>query len=228
MPTKSTGFVPSIHGLPFPNSYPVGTPVVKIPTPFGELTIGDASHGLCGGMIFAALDCFLWQLPHPTEPTQTAVRYFAKRLIDSWNLPFGVMKYYDGQRRPTATRFFAGVPVIDGLTKVTVLTEWPRIRQCLDTGMPAALGLVNVESYDFRKLALNHQVLAYGYDLAEDESQVTLQIYDPNYPNDDTATLTLTLNHPDGDCPIHHSCEGPHVRGVFLTEYTRPSEPPLW
>ena len=53
-----TAFSPSASGFRFPNSFPhvpvrhIGIPgVVSIP-------IGDASNGLCGGMVFAARDYF--------------------------------------------------------------------------------------------------------------------------------------------------------------------------
>ncbi len=42
-------FLPSAQGLHYANSW-ASAPVVEIPTPFGNVNIGDAKHGLCGGM----------------------------------------------------------------------------------------------------------------------------------------------------------------------------------
>ena len=88
------------------------------------------------------------------------------------------------------------------------------------------LGLVNACSLSPWQLCRNHQVLAYGYTL--DGGGVTLHIYDPNYPNDDRAELRVDLSDPDGDGAVTHSCEGATVRGVFLTEYRRPTEAPAF
>ena len=228
MPSATTGFVPSQHGFPFPNSYPPGTPVIEVPTPLGILPIGDASYGVCGGMVFAAVDLFLFGQPRPIEPGPPVFRYLCKRLIDSWNMPFGVLKYYDWQRRPAASKTFAGVRFADGLLRLTIMEEWPKIRRSIDAGLPAALGIVKSSSFSPMALNKNHQVLAHSYELAGDESTVTLHVYDPNYPNDDTAAITFGLLDPDADTPILHSCEGATVRGLFLTEYSRPVESPLF
>jgi len=226
MPTVATGFETRTHGFPFPNWFPPGSPVVVVPTPFGRLTVGDASAGLCGGMAFAALDLYLFNVPRPQEPTPPVFRYLCKRLLDSWHFPFGVMKYYDGQRRPSASKFLAGVKWLDGLTFKTIVEEWPKIRDALDAGMPAPLGLIHSSSFDPRKLAENHQVLAHGYSIEGDA--VALHIYDPNHPDDETAELTFSLAAPDGGAVIRHGCEGGSVRGLFLTDYARPAEAPTF
>ena len=60
------GFVPSRNGFAFANAWPA-SPAVVIPTPFGEIDIGNASAGLCGGMVFAALDYWHAGTAPPTE-----------------------------------------------------------------------------------------------------------------------------------------------------------------
>jgi hypothetical protein len=218
-----TAFRPSVHGFPFPNYFDPGTPVVVVPSPMGEITIGDAHYGLCGGMIFAALDFFLWGQRRYEERDETSTRYFARRLIDSWNLPFGVLRYYEGQSRPGASKSMAGVRLLQGLTRLTLLEEWPKVRETLDRGMPAAIGLVNVWSYNPKVLGQNHQVLGYGYTVESD--RVTVAIYDPNHPHRDDGTLSFHLNDPDAEQPIIHNLDRA-ARGFFLTQYTRPPEPP--
>ena len=72
-------------------------------------------------------------------------------------------------------------------TWVMVNVEWPAIRRDLDAGSLATVGLVKVVSLDPNQLGLNHQVVAYGYDL--DGTIVTLHIYDPNFAGADDVTL---------------------------------------
>ena len=208
-----SSFVPSKHGFPFPNCYPCGSPVIDCPTPFGRLKVGDAAGGLCGGMVFAALDLYLLGVPRPADPDPPVFRYFCRRLMASWNLPFGVLKYYDWQCRPGASRFLAGVRVLDGVSRLTIAEEWPRVRASLDAGMPVPLGLVKAHSFSPRQLPRNHQALAYGYELDEAAGDLTLRIYDPNYPGDDATTLTMSLLDPDRERMATHSVEGPTGAG---------------
>ena len=48
-------FLPSQDGFAFTNAWP-SEPTVALPTPFGQISIGNAAAGLCGGTAFAALD----------------------------------------------------------------------------------------------------------------------------------------------------------------------------
>ena len=78
-PTRQlTGFVPKQHGFRFANAFP-SVPDITIPIPFGKVEFGDASDGLCGGMVFSALDYFLAKRPIPTHGDSThhghVVRY---------------------------------------------------------------------------------------------------------------------------------------------------------
>ena len=63
-------FLPSQDGLAFTNAWP-SEPAVVLPTPFGKINIGNAAAGLCGGMVFAALD--FWHTgiqPPATRPAR--------------------------------------------------------------------------------------------------------------------------------------------------------------
>src|SRR5262245_49322061 len=204
------GFSVRQHGFPFPNSFPDGTPVVSVPTPFGKVNFGNAGVGVCGGMVYAAVDLFLYQIPVPPEPTEPVFRYFCRRLLDSFGFPFGWTKYWNWQVR----------------SHLAARTErdWPRIKAVLDDGQLCPLGLVKVHSWDPRQLGHNHQVLAYGYDWTGDDN-LTLFAYDPNYPGN-TVELRAKL---DGSSrPVHHSFEGESVRGFFPTAYHRPADPPVF
>lgn len=213
-------FTAEANGFPFPNAWEAGSPVVSVPTPFGPIELGDASGGVCGGMVYAAIDFYLFGVPAPRERSHELFRYFCRRLLDSWALPFGVMRYFDWQRRPGATRTWLGLAPQRGVTRLTVEDELPKIRSAIDAGMPAPLGLVKVESWHPRDMAQNHQVLCHGY---EDEDNVTtLVCYDPNWPGA-SVTLSLDTSAPHADTRLEHSTEGPGVRGVFLTDYARPA-----
>jgi len=203
------------NGFAFPNSFAPGTPVVEVQTPFGSWKFGDAGGGLCGGMVFAAMDYYAnGSAELPKTPGPELIRYFCKRLLDSWNLPLGAAKYYDWQRRKK------------GLMGKTIRGEWPRIRARLDAGFPAPLGVINAQGYGWKQLCRNHQVLCYGYDLDEANRDVTLAIYDPNHPGDDGANLSFRVSDPEMEQIAVHSCEGSTVRGLFLSAYTRPRDPP--
>ncbi len=94
-----TGFAPGTNGLHYANSWP-SEPDVSIATPFGDIPIGDASNGLCGGMAFAAADLFVAKRmpPETTENPPSgspAFDYIVRRLIDSFNIPVGVAEYYE-------------------------------------------------------------------------------------------------------------------------------------
>jgi len=220
-------FIPSRNAFPFPNWFPPGSPVILFETPFGDIRAGDANRGLCGGMIFTVMDYYTHGIETiPSEASDTAFRYFCRRLLASWNLPFDCVKYYLWQTRSGSTRSIAGMKVLLGVSHMMIVNEWPKVRAVLDSNMPAALGLVKVQGFSLNQLSHNHQVLAYGYELDEVNEDLTLNIYDPNYPGDDSCTLRVSLRNPDSERPVFHSCEGPVVRGFFHTEYRRPPEPP--
>ena len=222
-------FLPSVNGFPFPNCYDKGRRFHLFETPFGAVGVADATRGLCGGMIFTAMDLYYAGVrPVPQSPTDPVFRYFCRRLFTSWGLPFAWVKYWDWQMRPMTSTSIAGVTVRDGVSRLTREGEWPRVRAALDRGELTALGLVKETGLSPAKLGLNHQVLAYGYDLNDETGDVTILVYDPNHPCDDTVALTFNLTDPDSGTPVTHSIGGPTVRGVFATEYYPPRRPPLF
>jgi hypothetical protein len=85
------GFLPSINGLAFTNDWP-SEPDVEIDVPrFGKVAIGNASNGLCGGMVFTVLDVFVGDGPPLTaprpDPGSPLYTYIVGRLFDSFDLP---------------------------------------------------------------------------------------------------------------------------------------------
>lgn len=216
-----TAFRAAAHGFAFPNAFPVGKPVFRVRTPVGVIPIGDASKGLCGGMVFAALDHHRAGRPLPADPDTPGLHeYLARRLWCSFHLPWGVARIYQWMGRPDAARTHpkSTVPFL------TTQKEWPKIRAELDAGRPAPLVLIKTDSRSPFDLGHNHQVLATGYEADGDAVRVTL--YEPNYPGEAPVELRFRTDDYDGK-RVHHSAEGESVRGFFLNPYV-PGTPPVW
>jgi hypothetical protein len=202
-----------------------------IPTPFGKINIGNAAAGLCGGMVFAALDYWHTGIAPPTArpaPGQPLYRYIVQRLVDSWHLPAGVAEYYLWMNLPDGDTGFDlfGRDVVTerGVAWHTIETQWPQIVADLDGGVPAALGLVTVASANPADLGANHQVLAYGY--VASASQVTVQVYDPNSGRNDGIYIRFDPRTPTKPTTFEHNLSiADPVRGFFRTTYA-PATPP--
>lgn len=213
------GFRPSIHGLHFPNSFPENAPVIKVDLPLlGKVGFGDASGGLCGGMVFAVRDFFEAGLAppgggQPPAPESPLFEFLGRRLIDSFNLPEGVARYFHWMNLPDENR-----GPIHGLASKTVGEEWPAIQTEIDQGRLAPLGVLTVHSVNPVQLGECHQILAYRYDLDESSGDLTIHVYDPNQPDRDDMVLGLNIA-PSGQ-PTRISYNGGiPVRGFFLTSY---------
>lgn len=219
-------FQPSRDGFAFPNSWP-SAPGVSVQTPVGPIGIGNAARGLCGGMVFAALDYWHDQSSPPRAqpaPGAELYKFIVRRLIQSWRIPAGVARYYRWMQLPDGDARLAirGRTVTTrGVRRRTIEQEWPKVRALLDEGMPAALGVVTMASANPALLGNNHQVLAYGYDLTG--TQVSLRVYDPNSGPDDSVHISFDTS---VRAPFGHnlSISWP-VRGFFLTRYS-PAAPP--
>ncbi|MFL5777322.1 MAG: hypothetical protein ACJ761_00130, partial [Chloroflexota bacterium] len=72
----------------------------------------------------------------------------------------------------------------------SLVKEVPRVREEIDQGRVALVGLVRKASWNPFALTDNHQVLAYAYEVDE-AGAITLRIYDPNHPDDDGVTIGL-------------------------------------
>ena len=220
------GFLPSRHGFAFTNAWP-DQPAVVLPTPFGDIGIGNAGGGLCGGMAFAALDYWLaGRAPGLDRPAagDQLYRYIVDRLIDSWHAPAGVAQYYQWMSLPDGdhviTLFGRRVVTERGLGWRTVRVQWPQIKKDLDRGLPVPIGVVTTSSRNPKDLALNHQVLAYGCEA--DGSQVTLRVYDPNCGRRDDITIRMATGAPARSVTFDHNLglgRRP-IRGFFRVAYT--------
>jgi hypothetical protein len=223
-------FVPSQDGFAFTNAWP-SEPAVVLPTPFGNIDVGNAAAGLCGGMVFAALD--YWHAgirPAAARPAQgdPLYGYLVRRLVDSWHVPTGVAQYYQWMNLPDGDTGFdvLGQHVVTdrGLAWRTIQAQWPQITADLDRGTPAALGVVTVASASPADLGRNHQVLAYRYDASA--TQVTAWVYDPNTGPDDGIYIRFDPRAPARPTTFAHNLAiGLPVRGFFRTSYA-PATPP--
>jgi hypothetical protein len=84
------GFLQSISGFHFSNRTFPQVPDITINILGQQIGIGDASNGLCGGMVFAARDYFEAGIPIPPDTTNPSsgplFDYIVSRLLDSFNL----------------------------------------------------------------------------------------------------------------------------------------------
>ncbi len=227
----TTAFTALEHGFAFPNCFPVGKPVFRVRTPFGAVPIGDASKGLCGGMVFAALDHHRTGRRLPADPDTPGLHeYLARRLWASFRLPWGVARIYQWMGRPDAARTGRGAHPTATVPYLTTQREWPKVRAELTAGRPAPLMLIKTTSRNPWDMGHNHQVLATGFSEDCDSGEVRVTLYEPNYPLAAATDepVVLTFNTRDYDARrTSHSREGETVRGFFLNPYS-PGAPPIW
>jgi hypothetical protein len=215
------GFLPSTNGFVFANAWP--------PDPIRQfklgnvatLNIGDASNGLCGGMSFSVADLHragllpgAQQMPAAGSPRYA---YIVGRQITSFDDGRLPLRFYTlmSPKRPDREPWWAqllGQVGIDRHSRswTMVAIEWPRIRDTLDAGRLAMIGLVRVVSLDPMDLGKNHQVIAYGYDTSG--TTVTLRIADPNWARDDGVTLAFDTADP---------------KGLIQPAWSKPDTPPV-
>ena len=191
------GFLPSIHGLRFPNAFPPGPTLTFAGLDPRRVGFGDASAGLCGGMALTARDLYEAGIVAPIEggqPPNGSPRFRAlvRRQVQSLDWFRVPLRYLDLQAfRPDPPVGLAALlrrepPRVDAL-----LREWPRIRDEIDAGHPSVVGLIRAAGWSPWHLTRNHQVLAYAYD--ETPEAIIIHVYDPNHPLRDDVTLTVRV-----------------------------------
>jgi hypothetical protein len=148
--------------------------------------------GLCGGMVYTALDYYFKHRPIPHQNYRPAVQtplhdYVYDRQVNS--LADNLDKWAEVGFNPGGARdsefFIWGLRGFNG-------GRLQELRSKIDRGQPVPLGL---QSYGGDGRPGNHQVLAIGYDmgryrgdLKSYKTDLKIYIYDPNYPN---RTMTL-------------------------------------
>lgn len=222
-PAAPAPFRASINGFGFANRWPHVPPLrVRVggPVPV-ELAVGDAANGLCGGMAFAALDLWFAGIPAPpdTEPPvdgSPAFRYVVRRQLDSFELGLAPARFY-----------LLGAPwrSAGSRSREVLARELPRVRRELAAGRPVALGLVHAVSANPATLIQDHQVVAHRIEAGPGPGSLSLRIYDPNLPGDDSVRLVLGRD-PLGALALTYS-GGPPVVAFFRQGYA-PRDPLPW
>lgn len=218
--SKVSGFLPSTCGFQFVNGevsggYPLPQPI-RLPGPVPDIKeIGDASNGMCGGMVYAAYDYYhhdmspwpdeLMEDPPPNSPTSPNVpdensklfKYLSERLFDSFTGGSGNKlgaALYQTLMNSANTKKWGQVKK----SRNQVMKEqWEdTIKPSLDRGDLCPLGLIHVDTHGkpfktgLNKIGNNHQVLAYGY--KKSGRTIEIYVYDPNYPNDNNRRIRFT------------------------------------
>ena len=230
------GFLPSLHGFRFANRWPPGPTVTFGPFDPRILGIGDASVGLCGGMVTTARDLFEAGIAPPPDaepPPNGSPRftYIVRRQVESLDWLRVPLHFFDLQAfRPDPPSRLSTVLRREPPRVVAVGDEWPKIRGDIDAGRAPILGLIRTASSSPRDLTRNHQVLAYAYDEAADGFGI--RVYDPNHPGRDDVELRATLDsaepRPRPDRIQLAQSTGEPLLGFFRQPYSRPRTTAAW
>jgi hypothetical protein len=195
--TFVAGFLPTVYGLRFRNSFPPGPTVRFGPFDTRFLGFGDAAAGLCGGMALTARDLFEAKVPAPPDtapPANGSPRFDAlvRRQVESLDWFRVPLRYLNLQAfRGDPPTGLAATLGREPARVNAVLREWPVIRAELDSGHPSVVGLLRSADNSPAALVNNHQVLAYGYE--ETPTRIVIHVYDPNHPGEDTVTLQVDV-----------------------------------
>lgn len=185
----STDFLPSRDAWLFTNHWddsPYTLPALR-GTALAQ-KYGNASNGLCGGMVFGALDYFFsaQQIPQmmtaPPDEQDPLFLYLVDRLFATFDpasvtLMLALINplYPDSDENPLSVLGLAS-----GRAAVMAHEEWPLIRADIDAGRPSPMFLQMTTNLWPGALGDCHQVLAYAYEVGGHD--VTLHLYDPNTP----------------------------------------------
>jgi len=222
MDTKTVpGFLPSTGGFHFANAWPHGPTVRFGPLDPRIIGVGDAADGLCGGMVYTAADLFAAgvAVPLDREPFANGSPRFnaiVRRQVESLDWLRVPIRYW---LRSTLGGSFGG-----DRARATLENEWPRAKAELDARRVVQIGLIRVASWNPWQLTMNHQVMAWGY--AEDGRGVTLNLYDPNWPDRDDVTITIHLDPALRPSGLSQSTGEP-LLGWFVLPYS-PADPRAW
>ena len=224
------GFRPSVHGFRFANRWPPGPTVRLGPLDPRLLGIGDASAGLCGGMVATVRDLFEAGIAPPVDPEPPAngsprFRAIVRRQVQSLAWGRVPLRYWDLQAfRPDPPMGLAALLGREPARVVAVEREWPRVRAAIEAGVLPIVGLIRVAGWSPRRLVVNHQVLAHAFE--EDEAGFRVHVYDPNHPGRDDVELRAVIAPADGRPPRARISLAQSTGEPLLGFFRQPDPPP--
>ena len=212
-------FLPSTSGFHFPNAFPPA-PALRM----GPLKIGNAADGLCGGMAFAALDLrAAGRTPppdtQPPGPDSPWFHYFVSRLLRSWGLPWGGVRYLWWMALPDRD-----LGPLRGVAHRT-RGRWPAMRAELDAG--AAGRPRRDPGPELEPVPGRPQPPDGGLRVRRGSGRGvgTGARLRPQPSDDDGLAISLPLAGDPGRAPLGYIAGESPVRAFFATRY-RPRTPP--
>jgi hypothetical protein len=213
------GYLPSKQGFAFANSWPsMHITSITLPDPFGDILVGNAAWGLCGGMSFASRDYFEAkqlapaQTTNPTGEGDPLFDYIVRRLAQSLNTGDAAdfVKFADPAYPDTDDPTLG-----DGRNWQMARVAWPGIRNVISSGHPCPIGIVI--GYLPNVTSLGHQVCVYAYQLQQ--QMLTLWVYDCNSPRNDSITIILDISQTsDQLINVQSRVNVPHSIVCFFTQ----------
>jgi hypothetical protein len=194
-----TNFDPKSHGYSFINRFEF-----KGFSKFLKTVSNKFIYGMCGGMVFSALDFYFDQKKIPDYPKVDQIpEIYAKYL-------------WKRQAESTSFSVLLKIVLLAGLTtkksiQKSITYELPIIIDRLNDKLPAPL--VIIRSSLLQNPTHNHQVLVTGYE--DHEDHMKLLMYDPNHPKSEPY-LIIQKNE---ELLIQQSTGEP-VRGFFVNSYS--------
>jgi len=173
---QDTPFKPDTDGFHFRNAF-----VTQYYA--GPIDIG--LNGLCGGMSYSALDYYFAKLPIPSQkslPPDGSVleAYIYDRQLTA--LGDTIWQWVERFVNPfgwrTSEFFHWGLQATGG-------GQLELLKRSIDAGRPCPIGLTNPS--DFMH---NHFVVATGYELGSNDTDLKIYVYDCNYPDSGHKVLT--------------------------------------
>ena len=194
-----TDFSPTINGFKFINIFDYKL-LLKVRCNFKKRLF----LGLCGGMIFSALDYFYSEI---IRPEFNSTDEFDNKFIDYlWK------RQLDSVAANTLIRLiFHGVSSNKHLINQVIYKEIPTIIENINKNFPVPV--VIVRNHFFENPTNNHQLLLVSCSI--DRHITHFRCYDPNHP---LQTPTITINRASGQESITYST-GEAVRGFFINNY---------
>jgi len=193
-----TNFSPLTHGYYFANRFEF-----KGISRIIKWVKSNFIYGMCGGMVFSALDYYFDQNKIPDFKNSSILplnytKYLWKRQTESVSISVLLKIIYFSTISSVLSQ------------RQSVKKELPLILDKIQDNLPAPI--VIIRSNILQNPTHNHQVLVYGYE--QMDNIIHFSLYDPNHPQSN-PTLNVNMIAPF----IITQSTGEPVRGFFLNNY---------